>query len=112
MMFIVRSPEPRARPPQVRVVLVRRTPPIAPGGAGAPAPTPGSARVPAGLTDLFCAGDDAAAERLRAQGWVVVPVHDGWYADDAQGGVAVWGQGRYWEVRDTPFSVRLSDVDD
>jgi hypothetical protein len=20
--------------------------------------------------------------------------------------VAIWGQGRYWEVRDTPFSVR------
>ena len=34
-----------------------------------------------------------------------VPLHDGWYADEQGGGVAVWGGGRYWEVRATPFDV-------
>ena len=33
-------------------------------------------------------------------------VHDGWYADDHGGGVAIWGQGMFWEVRDTPFTVK------
>ncbi|MDQ2804052.1 MAG: hypothetical protein M3Y41_15770, partial [Pseudomonadota bacterium] len=51
----------------------------------------------------FCTGDLDAA---RAAGLSVFPVHDGWYADDTGGGVAVWGQGRYWEVRDTPFTVK------
>jgi hypothetical protein len=55
--------------------------------------------------DLFCVGDEEAPERLRAQGWNVVLLHDGWYADDEGGGVAVWGNGRYWEVRATPFDV-------
>jgi hypothetical protein len=36
--------------------------------------------------------------------------HDGWYADDTGGGVAIWGQGRFWEIRDTPFSVRETSV--
>ncbi len=38
-----------------------------------------------------------------------MPVHDGWYADDTGGGVAIWGQGRHWEIRDTPFTVRATD---
>lgn len=53
--------------------------------------------------DCFCTGDPASA---RHAGWLVVPVHDGWYADDAGGGVAVWGQGQFWEVRHTPFNVK------
>jgi hypothetical protein len=36
----------------------------------------------------------------------VVLVHDGWYADDHTGGMAIWGQGMFWEVRDTPFTVK------
>jgi len=43
--------------------------------------------------ELFCVGDDG------------VPLHDGWYPDGHGGGVAVWGSGRYWEVRSTPFDV-------
>jgi hypothetical protein len=40
-----------------------------------------------------------------------VSVHDGWYADDTGGGVAIWGQGRFWEVRDTPFTVRETSAE-
>jgi hypothetical protein len=43
-------------------------------------------------------------------GLKVIPVHDGWYADDTGGGVAVFGQGKFWEVRDTPFSVKEADA--
>ena len=60
----------------------------------------------AGQTDLFVVGDDDAPDRLRTQGWRVVLLRDGWYQDDGAGGIAIWGQGAYWEVRDTPFSVR------
>jgi hypothetical protein len=58
--------------------------------------------------DFFCDGDLEAA---KGQGLNVVPVHDGWYADDTGGGVAIWGQGRFWEIRDTPFTVRESSSD-
>lgn len=76
----------------VRIVLVRRTPSIV--------------ATEAGQTDLFCVGDEAALEQMKARGWHLVTLHDGWYADDGEGGVAVWGQGAYWEIRDTPFSVK------
>lgn len=79
MMFIVRGD----RTPPFTVKATRR----APGGAG---------------TDHFCTGDPEAA---AAQGWPVVRLHDGWYAGDNGGGVAIWGQGMFWEVRDTPFTV-------
>ena len=59
-----------------------------------------------GLTDLFCLGDEAAASELRGRGWNVVTLSDGWYQDDQGGGVAIWGQGAYWEIRDTPFTVK------
>jgi hypothetical protein len=91
MIFIVRSPQPDP-PAGIRVVHFR----------GAPTESDG-------LKDLFCVGDADAGERLTAAGWDVVPLHDGWYADDHSGGVAVWGNGRYWEVRDTPFDVREHD---
>jgi hypothetical protein len=58
-----------------------------------------------GQVDLFCIGDEAAADVLQAAGWIVVPLRDGWYEDDHGGGVAVWGQGAYWEIRDTPFTI-------
>jgi hypothetical protein len=49
--------------------------------------------------DFFCVAD------APVEG--VIPLHDGWYADDQGGGVAVWGGGRYWEVRSTPFDVEV-----
>jgi hypothetical protein len=75
----------------VRIALVRRTPSIVANAEG--------------QHDLFCVGDEAALERLAAGGWTTVALRDGWYQDDGEGGVAIWGQGRYWEIRDTPFSV-------
>ena len=87
MMFIVRVRDGGPRPPLMK--MIRRTPPIVPDSAG--------------MVDFFCVGDPDAA---RATGITVVPVHDGWYADDIGGGVAIWGQGLYWEVRETPFRVK------
>jgi hypothetical protein len=75
MIFILRGSS-ATPPPGERVVLVRRT--------------PSGAR----LWDFFCVSDTG-----------VEPLHDGWYADDRGGGLAVWGGGRYWEVRSTPFDV-------
>ena len=96
MIFIVRANDHwrECWPPDagVRIALVRRTPSIV---ASEP-----------GQTDLFCVGEEAEADRFRERGWNVVRLHDGWYADDGEGGVAVWGQGAYWEIRDTPFSVK------
>ncbi|MBV9322466.1 MAG: hypothetical protein JO352_01615 [Chloroflexi bacterium] len=55
--------------------------------------------------DLFCVGDEGLVQRLREDGCVVSALHDGWYPDELGGGVAVWGNGRYWEVRSSPFDV-------
>ena len=76
----------------VRIALVRRTPRIVADDDG--------------QADLFCVGEEAAFDRLKGQGWNVVTLRDGWYQDDGEGGVAIWGQGTFWEVRDTPFSVK------
>jgi hypothetical protein len=94
MMFIVRTDSERPDDPGVRIAAVRATPDL-------------SSEV-ADQIDLFMVGDDDAPERLRSQGWRVVLLRDGWYQDDGEGngGIAIWGQGAYWEVRDTPFSVR------
>jgi hypothetical protein len=93
MIFIIRTEAGQVPVLDAKAVLdikmVRRTPSIVPDSAG--------------LIDCFCLGDPAAAQ---AAGWPVVPVHDGWYADDTNGGMAIWGQGMFWEVRDTPFTVR------
>jgi len=51
--------------------------------------------------DWFVLGDP---ETAHCAGHHVVALHDGWYADDAGGGVAVFGP--FWEIRDTPFTVR------
>ena len=88
-LFIVRA---SLEPPDVQIQLVRSTPSIV--------------RSAEDQRDYFCLGDDATIERLTADGWLVVPVQDGWYDDDTGGGVAVWGNGRYFELRDTLFSVR------
>jgi hypothetical protein len=87
MIFIVRTAP--GRVPQFAIKMTRQTPAIVPDSAG--------------RVDFFCLGDPEAAKSV---GWPVVPVHDGWYADDSTGGMAIWGQGMFWEVRDTPFTVK------
>jgi hypothetical protein len=91
MMFIVRSAGARPAAPGVAVKLSRPTPAIVPDAAG--------------RTDFFCLGDAAAVAELGAAGWEVVPLHDGYYEDGKGGGVAIWGQGRYWEIRAEPLTV-------
>lgn len=87
MIFIIRNEADRVPPLDIK--MVRQTPAIVADSAG--------------RVDFFCLGDPEAA---RAAGWTVVPVHDGWYSDDGAGGMAIWGQGMFWEVRDSPFTVR------
>jgi hypothetical protein len=87
MIFIIRTLQGNA--PDFDIKMTRRTPAIVPDSAG--------------HHDHFCRGDPEAATQA---GWTVVPVHDGWYADDQGGGMAIWGQGMFWEVRDTPFTVQ------
>ena len=87
MIFIIRV-EPGRVPPFDKK-MVRKTPGIVPDSTE--------------KIDFFCLGDPEAA---KAAGWPVVPVHDGWYADDATGGMAIWGQGLFWEVRSTPFTIK------
>jgi hypothetical protein len=93
MMFIVRS-RGQAPPTSVVVKVVRRTPAIISQGAG--------------KTDYFCIGGDENIAVLRAEGWEIVELRDGWYEDDAGGGLAISGHGKYWELRDTPFTVTES----
>ncbi|HTB43019.1 MAG TPA: hypothetical protein VK741_05285 [Acetobacteraceae bacterium] len=90
MMFLIRNDG--RRPEGLEVKLRRRTPALVARGAD--------------LVDWFCLGDPEAA---RNAGHSVVMLHDGWYADDAGGGVTVFGP--YWEIRDTPFTVREAAPD-
>ncbi|HWB50037.1 MAG TPA: hypothetical protein VG651_13075 [Stellaceae bacterium] len=92
MMFILRGAGPAPSLAGLQVKVVRRTPEIVPDGAG--------------KSDYFCIAEADATAALRAAGWDVVELRDGWYADDAGGGVAVSGHGRYWEIRDTPLTVK------
>lgn len=92
MMFIIRTAGETPAGTGFSIRLARRTPTLVSGG----------------VRDFFCDGDPDVA---RSQQLNVVPVHDGWYADDSGGGVAVWGQGRFWEIRDTPFTVRMTSAD-
>jgi hypothetical protein len=55
--------------------------------------------------DLFCVAAEPVLESLRDAGSAIVLLHDGWYPDEQGGGVAVWGHGRYWEVRSSPFDI-------
>jgi len=89
-MFVIRNDG--AVPAGQEVKLTRRTPAIVAADAA--------------CVDWFCLGDPEAA---RHAGHNVVALHDGWYADDAGGGVAIFGP--YWEIRDTPFSVREAAPD-
>jgi hypothetical protein len=92
MMFIVRSDGAPPEAAGIAVKLTRSAPPHRPEDAG--------------KTDFFCLGEEAAIASLRAAGWQVVLLHDGYYEDGRGGGVAIWGQGRYWEIRDTPLTVK------
>ena len=92
MMFIVRSSAGMPALAGVQVKTSRRTPDIVPNGGG--------------KTDYFCVGETDAMAALHAAGWDVVELRDGWYADDAGGGVGISGHGRFWELRDTPLSVK------
>lgn len=91
MMFILRGSAGPPDIPAVQVKAVRKTPAIVVGAAG--------------KTDWFCVGEAEAMAVLRTEGWEIVELRDGWYEDDAGGGVAISGHGRYWEVRDTPFTI-------
>ena len=92
MMFIIRTAGETPSGTGFTIRSIRRTPALASGGT----------------RDFFCDGDRDAA---RQQQLNVVPLHDGWYADDTGGGVAIWGQGRFWELRDTPFTVRETSAE-
>jgi hypothetical protein len=83
MIFIIRTTS--GEPPPFDIKMTRKTPAIVPNSAN--------------HTDYFCLGDPAAAPNHTL-------VHDGWYADDHTGGMAIWGQGMFWEVRDTPFTIK------
>jgi hypothetical protein len=90
MMFVIRND---GRKPEGVVVKLRRR-------------SPAQVSRDADLVDWFCLGDPGAA---RGAGHNVVTLHDGWYADDTGGGVAIFGP--YWEIRDTPFTVRETAPD-
>ena len=92
MMFIVRSSAERPDAAGIRIKLSRKTPAIVPDATG--------------KTDFFCVGEAEAVAALREAGWNIVDLHDGYYEDGAGGGVGIWGQGKYWEIRDTPFTVK------
>ena len=77
--------------PGVVVKLSRDTPAIVKDGAG--------------KTDFFCVGEAAAIAALRDSGLQVVELRDGYYEDGKGGGVAIWGQGKYWEIRSEPLTV-------
>jgi hypothetical protein len=93
MIFIIRTL--RHNAPDFDIKMTRRTPAIVSDSTG--------------QHDHFCRGDPEAATQA---GWTVVAVHDGWYADDQGGGMAIWGQGMFWEVRNTPFTVQQASGPD
>jgi hypothetical protein len=94
MMFIVRGTKEWPPPKSVEVKVTRTTPAIVRNGGG--------------KSDHFCVGIPEHITALRDGGWEIVELRDGWYEDDSGGGVAIFGHGKYWEVRDTPFTVKES----
>ena len=92
MMFIVRGAVGGPARPGVRVAVTRQTPDIVPNTTG--------------KTDHFCIGEAGDIAALRGSGCEIVELRDGWYADDAGGGVGISGHGRYWEIRDTPLTIK------
>jgi hypothetical protein len=92
MMFIVRSAGERPDAAGIRIKLSRKTPATVPDAEG--------------RNDFFCVGEAEAVAALREAGWNIVDLHDGYYEDGVGGGVGIWGHGKYWEIRDTPFTVK------
>ena len=92
MMFLIRSGGKMPETALAQVKMVRKAPAIVQDAAG--------------KTDYFCVGEAEAIAKLREAGWQVIELRDGWYADDGEGGLVIFGHGRYWEVRDTPFTVK------
>ncbi|MBV9828874.1 MAG: hypothetical protein JO001_24885 [Alphaproteobacteria bacterium] len=92
MMFIIRTTGEAPSAANIAVKLSRKTPAIVTGGEG--------------KTDYFCVAEPDTIEALRGQNVPVVAVHDGYYEDGKGGGVGIWGQGKFWEIRDTPFTVK------
>ena len=68
--------------------------------------TPAMVANAAGSFDYFCVAEEAVLATLHGPGVEIVRLRDGWYADDSGGGIAIFGHGRFWEVRDTPFTVK------
>jgi hypothetical protein len=94
IMFIVRGTKDLPPPKSVDIKVTRTTPAIVRHGGG--------------KSDHFCVGTPEDVAALRDGGWEIVELRDGWYEDDSGGGVAIFGHGKYWEVRDTPFTVKES----
>jgi hypothetical protein len=92
MMFILRSGGETPSASAIEIKASRKTPAEVPGGDA--------------KTDYFCVGEAEAVAALRAAGCEVVELRDGWYAGDRGGGVAIFGHGKYWEIRNTPFTVK------
>jgi hypothetical protein len=92
MMFILRSAGEAPIAAAIEIKASRKTPATVPGGVG--------------KTDYFCVGEVDSVAALRDAGWDVAELRDGWYAGDNGGGVAISGYGRYWEIRDTLFTVK------
>ena len=92
MMFIIRSGGAWPDRADIDVKLSRET--------------PANVADARGKTDFFCVAETDAITALRAAGWNIVELHDGYYEDGTGGGVAIWGQGRYWEIRSDPFTVK------
>ena len=60
---------------------------------------PGDRPGRADKTDFFCVGEASGDRGAARRGWQVVELRDGYYEDGRGGGVAIWGQGKYWEIR-------------
>jgi hypothetical protein len=91
MMFIIRSAGETPTVLTIKIKASRKTPATVPDGGA--------------KTDYFCVGESDTIAALREAGWEVAELRDGWYAGD-NGGVAISGHGRYWEIRDTLFTVK------
>lgn len=90
MIFILRSEMARELPADIVVELTR--------------PTPDYVDAKPGSTDYFYNAGAEEAMRLQEGGATVIRLTDGWY-EAGGGGMAIWGGGKYWELRDTPFTV-------
>ena len=92
MISLIRLRPGQQLPPDIEVIATRVTPAYAD---------------PAGGTDHFVVHAAERLEFLKASGLEFLPLGDGWY-EVPPGGVAVWGGGNYWELRDTVFTVARS----